>query len=550
MLHEDNNILNINNVEDLCNILNISLKQLKYLLFVKRNKYIEFEIPKKNGDTRRILSPVVDLKIIQKKLAILLYNSYEFLDVQHGFIKNRSCLTNANLHIGKRFVLNIDLENFFDTIHFGRVRGLFMNKPYNYNKELATYLAMLVCENGKLPQGAPTSPVISNIICYTMDKQLNHLAKKNRCVYSRYADDITFSTNSDKFPLEIAEKVGKEIVLSDKLIGIINGGYQTGFKINNRKTRLSKRMMRQEVTGVIVNKKANLSKKYIKEIRAILYTIRTKGLVYAAKKNFSGIKHIQKEKAKFKMFNYLQGKLNYLKMIRGFNDKVFLKYAKEFNDIFGIDFFDVDSIIELQKYAEDRCFVLQSENEDSQGTAFLVSGNKLYTSTHILINKTTSENFIYDESDENYSKQFPIKLGDGILPFFKLKKFDYSVYLDYKILEQNYKTDILCKNDYKNNFKKFKVARTSPNVGDTVYLIGYPNFLNFQNDRITILKTDIISKSSFLGREFWVTKDSPRHGMSGGPVLNQQREVVGIVYAGADLENDYNSDKVGFISLI
>lgn len=402
MLHKNYIFLEVDSVDDLCSILNISKGYLNYILFVKEKNYITFEIPKKNGGVRKISAPTTELKVIQQRLATLLYNCYDFLDVQHGFIKNRSCVTNASQHVGKRFVLNIDLENFFDTIHFGRVCGMFMGKPFNFNRHLATFLAKIVCDDGKLPQGAPTSPIISNIICYQMDKELEHLSKKNRCIYSRYADDITISTNSDKFPLQIAYKQSNEIVLSNRLIEIINGGYSTGFKVNNAKTKLSKNMLRQEVTGIIVNTKLNLNKKYIKEVRAMLDSIKKHGFIITAQKNFKNLQFVTEKDAKYKMFNLLQGKLNYLKMVRNYNDKVFLKYAKEFNDLFKVELFDVDSILEIQQYTEDRCFVLQSEAEDSQGTAFLIKNNILYTSTHILINKTTVKDFIYDENDNQY----------------------------------------------------------------------------------------------------------------------------------------------------
>lgn len=416
MLHEDSILSEIKDLKSLCNVLNISENKLKYLLFVKRDKYNEFEIPKKSGGVRKILAPTKDLKNVQQNLAKLLMENYEFLNEQHGFIKERSCVTNANFHINRRFVLNIDLENFFDTIHFGRVRGLFMNKPFNYNNEVASYIAMLVCYDGKLPQGAPTSPVISNMICYKMDKELGRLARKNRCVYTRYADDITFSTNSDRFPSQIAYKQNNEVIISNKVINIISGGYSNGFRINEKKTKLSKKMFRQEVTGIIVNEKLNVNKDYIKKLRAMLYSIRTKGFVFTYKRNFKDKNTITKENAKTKLFNYIQGKLNYMKMVRGFNDKLFLKYAKEFNEMFNVQLFDVDAIIELEKYVEDRCFVVQSYDEDSQGTAFAVKEG-LYTSTHIFINKTTDSSFVYDENDSNYFEQFPICPETEKLPF-------------------------------------------------------------------------------------------------------------------------------------
>lgn len=169
--------IEINTVEDLCNQLNISVSFLKYILYVKKDNYTTFSIPKKNGGVRTITSPKDELKYIQRQLLAFLEKNYSFLECQHGFIKERSCVTNANKHVGKRFVLNGDIENFFDNIHFGRVRGLFRSKPFNYSDELATTIAKIVCYNKCLPQGAPTSPFISNMICFMMDKELDFIAK-------------------------------------------------------------------------------------------------------------------------------------------------------------------------------------------------------------------------------------------------------------------------------------------------------------------------------------------------------------------------------------
>lgn len=549
MLHNGNAFNNIKTVEDLCSILDISVNQLYYLLFVKKNKYTEFKIPKRNGGSRTILAPTSDLKAVQKKLANVLAESYDFFDVQHGFIKNRSCVSNAAKHIGKRFVLNVDLEDFFDTIHFGRVQGLFMSSPFNFNRQLATFIAKLVCEDKKLPQGAPTSPIISNIICYSMDKNIDYLARKNNCVYTRYADDITISTNSDRFPSNIAYKNFDEVVLSDELIKIISGGYSNGFRVNSSKTKLTKRIMRQEVTGIIVNNKLNLNKRYIKQVRAMLFSLKKDGFINTYKKNYKVLDFITEETAKSCMFNLLQGKLNYLKMVRGYNDRIFIKYAKQFNDLFKCDFFNIDFVIEFENYVTNRCFVIQSQEETSQGTAFLVDGNKLYTSTHIFINDTTYSNFIYDSNNDDYLEQFPIKTVDGKLPFFYLRKKDLNTILYIDICESDYKTDVKAF-DYKyTDNASFKISKIKPKINDTVFLIGYPNFYSFDKSRIAIIETKIISISEFLGRKFFVTRDSPKHGMSGGPVVNSKGDVVGIVYAGADLENDYDSNQVGFIDL-
>ncbi|AWY01573.1 hypothetical protein A8139_17590 [Marinomonas primoryensis] len=124
--------------------------------------------------------------------------------LSHGFVRKRSIITNAMMHIGKKNVLNIDLENFFDSFNFGRVQGFFIkNKNFQLNPIIATMIAQIACYDKKLPQGSPCSPVITNLITHSLDIRLASLAKKYKCTYSRYADDITFSTRKSLFPSQI-----------------------------------------------------------------------------------------------------------------------------------------------------------------------------------------------------------------------------------------------------------------------------------------------------------------------------------------------------------
>lgn len=240
---------------ELADLLGISRKRLTYLLYIKHleNMYTSFEIPKKSGGQRLINAPNKELKLIQRRLANELYEYHTRLNkdkqingVSQAFEKGKSIFTNAKIHRKKRFIINVDLENFFDNIHFGRVRGyLIKNKDFQLSEEVATVIAQLTCFKGSLPQGAPTSPIISNYICNIFDLRIIKLAKKYKLNYTRYADDLTFSTN-DKYFMEnwedFMENLKKEVE-------------RAGFHLNEKKTRISYKDSRQEVTGVIVNKK-------------------------------------------------------------------------------------------------------------------------------------------------------------------------------------------------------------------------------------------------------------------------------------------------------
>lgn len=257
-----NKIIEINSRQDLADLLNISLQKLTYILYAKHpdQYYQSFTIPKKTGGVRTIDASTGDLKSVQKKLAEHLSGAYSNNNISHAFKKGKSIITNAKSHRNKKFILTIDLNDFFHQFHFGRVRGFFAkNRNFKMPISLATIIAQLTCYKGCLPQGTPSSPVITNLICEILDTHICSIAKKYRVNYTRYADDMTFSTNdpqfqnnSDKFLQEIEKELNR-----------------SGFSINKKKTRLTYRTNRQSVTGLIVNKKINVNRTFYKNTRAM-----------------------------------------------------------------------------------------------------------------------------------------------------------------------------------------------------------------------------------------------------------------------------------------
>lgn len=297
-------------------------------------RYRTFNISKKTGGTRVISAPRSALKIIQQKLNQVLYSIYQPKAPTHGFVLGKSVATNASMHLRQRYIFNIDLEDFFPSINFGRVRGLFLGSLYNCTPSVATVLAQICCHNNSLPQGAPTSPIISNMICSKMDSQLRLLAQKYRCIYTRYADDITFSTSISRFPqplVFVSEQSG-QLIIGDELIQTIKGN---GFKINVNKVRLQTRNHRQEVTGVVVNNKLNVHRKYVRQIRAMLHAWRKHGLEKAQTEFWE--KHDDKQRnpdAKKPSFKrVVRGKIEYLGMIRGQNDPIYTKFCTELQNL-------------------------------------------------------------------------------------------------------------------------------------------------------------------------------------------------------------------------
>jgi len=280
---------------DLARLLGYKPKGLAYILYKIKDedKYTEFSIPKKNGGVRQIKAPIDQLKKLQRRLADLLNRCFDEINkkekqkksISHGFRKKHSIITNANKHKKKRHVFNIDLEDFFPSINFGRVQGFFIkNSHFELNKEVATTMAQIACHDKVLPQGSPCSPIISNLIGHLLDMRMVYLAKKAKCTYSRYADDLTFSTNKKEFSSKIAVKADGED--NDWVPGkaLRKEIEKVGFKINNKKVSMQYKTARQTATGLIVNEKVNVKRDYYKQARSMCHSLFETDTFYLDKK--------------------------------------------------------------------------------------------------------------------------------------------------------------------------------------------------------------------------------------------------------------------------
>lgn len=272
----------------LATMLGANPRYFTYDLYVKKitNDYSEFSINKRSGGERKINSPSEELKLIQAKLASLLLDCLDSINelgerkysVSHGFERKRSIITNAEKHKNQKVVLNLDIKNFFDSFNFGRVYFFFKkNRDFNLSDEVAKTIAHIACYKGKLPQGSPCSPVITNLITRSLDMRLVSIAKKFNCVYSRYADDITFSTRKKSFPEEILTVIDNKPKLGFRLVDEIK---RAGFEINNDKVRVQYKDSRQDVTGLIVNKKVNIKSEYWRNVRGMCHNLFKTGTFY------------------------------------------------------------------------------------------------------------------------------------------------------------------------------------------------------------------------------------------------------------------------------
>lgn len=323
----------LQDLPDLASLLGFSPKKLSFILYKlndgPNHQYTEFTIKKRTGGTRAIAAPYTGLKAIQKKLSSNLQDIYMVKKAVHGFVREKTILTNAHNHSRKKYVFRIDLKNFFPTIHFGRVMGLFCAKPYSFKRKIAILIAKIACYNDVLPQGSPCSPVIANMVCAYMDKQLGDLAKECGCFYTRYADDLTFSTNKSIFPKEIAYLTDSKWEPSAGLVQLIQ---KHSFEINPQKTSMRTRSDRQLVTGLIVNDYPNIQRKRLKQVRAMLHDWKTNG-IEIAQDNYVKKYYINNRRPdsgpNINFQNVIRGKLEFIRKVRENRIKIFNHLKKQ-----------------------------------------------------------------------------------------------------------------------------------------------------------------------------------------------------------------------------
>jgi RNA-directed DNA polymerase len=287
--------------------------------------YKQFSIPKKRGGVRLISAPKQGLAIAQTRLAAILSSNYRPKPFVRGFVKGQSFLSNAQSHERQRWILNVDIEGFYPSINFARVRGLFMSSLFGFNERVATILARITTTSNGLPQGARTSPVIANLIAYNLDKKLVNMARALRLQYTRYADDITFSSSQKAVPSLLVQSWepgfgDREIQLGRELLEAFE---TSGFSINHQKTRLLFQYERQEVTGLIVNRQANVWRKDISRFRMILHSAKVHGSEKAAKL------WVGPEATPAQYWQFICGWLAYFAQVRGRGDPVVAKLCKQ-----------------------------------------------------------------------------------------------------------------------------------------------------------------------------------------------------------------------------
>jgi RNA-directed DNA polymerase len=272
--------------EDIATAMGISVGQLRFLAFARSTStvshYVRFLIPKKTGGERLISAPMPRLKQAQQWIFQEILSRVALHRAAHGFRRGRSIVSNAQPHVGADVIINLDMQDFFPSISYPRVKGLF--RSLGYSEAVSTIFGLLCTEadteavelDGKtyfvalserhLPQGAPSSPALTNLLCRRLDRRLTEMAAEFGFTYTRYADDLTFSASGDNL-----RHIRRILNQTQRIVT------HEGFTIHEQKTRVLRKSQHQEVTGIVVNEKLNVDRQTLKRFRATLHHIEKDG---------------------------------------------------------------------------------------------------------------------------------------------------------------------------------------------------------------------------------------------------------------------------------
>lgn len=514
--------LSLRSGRDLARLLAVPYSSVIYHVRVTHSadRYTRFELKKRRGGVREILAPGDALKFLQQRLNQVLQAAYEPKRSAHGFVPERSILTNASVHVGRKYTLNVDLEDFFPSIHFGRVRGVFLKQPFNLPEEVATLLAQICCHDGKLPQGAPTSPVVSNLVCRRLDNTLARLARRYRCAYTRYADDITLSSNATSFPAPLAAipegLPPNGAALGDALRRAIE---ENDFRINVQKVRLTRRWKeRCEVTGLVVNETVNVRRRFLRQIRAMLHAWRKFGFDEAQRTYHDSYltKHHAPGRNLPAFDRVVRGKIDFLGSIRGRTDPTYCSLLRQYADL--APGFPRDRLPtpvprgERERAIFQALWVLEDDDAQIQGSAFLLENVGLVTCAHVVAGSTV----------------------DAFRPHEPCRPFRATV------ARRDDERDLAVLELPDSALEGTAPLRQGPagqrRRGDHVYVAGCANYR--RGDEPQIYPGVVAAfRTERLERRLLVSAPIVA-GMSGGPVLDESNCVIGVAAKGGATESD------------
>jgi RNA-directed DNA polymerase len=484
--------------------LGVSRAELKKIWYHRDKMYQNFDVAKKSGKPRPINAPDQRLKFLQRQIADLLVKLYPVRKPVHGYVIGRSVKSNASSHLKQRFILNLDIKDFFGSISERRVFGVL--QAIGIPSDAAETVARICCYKGHLPQGGPASPVISNMVCFRLDRTMMNLAKDAKCIYTRYADDISLSSLRPLTPLFDGTLPPTGLVAPELLSAALQATFASnGFALNPEKVHYADKHSRRVVTGLKVNEGLNVDRRFVRNIRAALYAVEKDAAAAQARytADFNG---------KVDISSHLRGKIAWLGNVKGLADPVYRALALRFNVAFP------KHAIKVQPTRHERLdrsvWVIEHHLNDiekyAQGSAFFLTGVGLVTAAHCVAG--AKEATVHHPSRP--SNKFNVTVAH------------YSKHRDLAILMHNIPAT---------DFFELGKSAAAAVTGDPIVAIGYPDFSPADKVNVregTVSSTTVKSLINLLEVNFKFIQ-----GMSGGPVIDSNDEVVGIVHKGGPKEN-------------
>ncbi len=477
----------------------LSEAELRKIWWFRGRMYKDFPLFSKSGKSRIISAPDRRLKMLQRTIAPLLDQIYSPRNPVHGFVPDRSVRTNATSHLKSKFVVNLDVERFFPSISENRVAGLL--KAVGIDESVAVVVARLCTNQGVLPQGAPTSPVLSNMVCFKLDKELQAIAKAAHCIYTRYADDITFSSYQPPGGLfaEGVPPTGNFVpdLLSPRLIGAFTNN---GFKLNPSKSHYGDKHSRRIVTGLKINSGLNVDRRFVRNIRSTLYSIETLGADTAQKKfevEYGG---------KCRLSQHLKGEISWLGSVKGQSDPIFRAIAARFKSSFPTQPIKV-SPTRAQIRSRAVWVIEHFEGKFAQGSAFFLKDVGLVTAAHCIEEALGQEIDVYHPSKPSN--------------VFKARVRQHHTVRDLAILDHEIPA---------HEFFELEMVTRAPSLGDALTAVGYPGY--GPGDSLNVRSGHISSFAVKSAVPLVEVTQKLTQGMSGGPVLDEDDKVAGVIHKG------------------
>lgn len=496
----------LKSVPDFLAAIGCSQKEINLISAKKFNQYKFLDVKKRSGGTRVLSVPNDRLKFLQRQVGNILSPLYRPRWCVQGFLKGRSALGNAQKHLGRKHLVKIDFKDYFGQITTSRVRGVL--NYFGIDRGVTDIIVSLCMLLGSLPQGAPTSPLLANMITFRLDQRLVEYSRKNRLKYTRYADDIVFSSFSK--PRILKSSVGSGYAklriddIEDSLLEIFN---EEGFLINEEKMFYCGANASRTVTGYTINEFANVPREHIRRIRSILHEIDLHGYNVAQLK-FSAITNSIKS-----LKGSLRGRIGWVAATKGLSDPVYRRIAQRFNNLFPTDVLEVgpdfSKLATMSTWVIEATSLLGKKLPEAQGTVFFLEGYGLVTAAHCLPTRCSFEVF----NVENIAVKYPVTVS---------KRHDH---IDLAILSHNIPVD---------QYLELKPSKRESNVGEDIKSWGYPSY--GPGKKLEVKTGRISSKPTVSTVNMYSLDVKIYQGTSGGPILNFASEVIGVSHKGGNTE--------------